>query len=218
MRLISVLHRQKLIFRDSIFQGLTDVITAFVGDKYGNPVRSSTSVYFTTSGGIIEGSALTNQQGIGFVSLISADPRPTATNPGVGFATVTASTANDNSQTISTNTVVLFSGLPQVSISPTTFNIANGGSQSFTYTVSDQNANPLAQGTSITVAVEGESVTSQGDLNISLPDTQSKSWTHFSFTVADAADTINVVKPVTITINTTGPNGGGKISISGTSR
>jgi len=35
--------------------GVEDVITAFVGDKYSNPVRVGTAVYFNTEGGIIEG-------------------------------------------------------------------------------------------------------------------------------------------------------------------
>jgi hypothetical protein len=40
--------------------GVKDQIVAFVGDKYANPVRPETAVYFTTTGGIIEGSTLTD--------------------------------------------------------------------------------------------------------------------------------------------------------------
>jgi len=197
--------------------GLMDQITAFVGDKYANPVRPQTAVYFTTTGGIIEGSTLTDFQGIGSVELISALPMPFHSTLGAGFATITASTVDENSATISRETIVLFSGTPQVSVTPTSINIPNAGSQSFSYYVGDQNGNPLAGGTSITVSVEGDDVDAQGDLSFTLPDTQSPAWTQFNFLVYDIVDSV-VTKPVTIRIATTGPNGDGFITISGTSQ
>ncbi len=197
--------------------GLKDKIVAFVGDKYANPVRPETAVYFTSTGGIIEGSTLTDDQGIGSVELISAEPRPFHTTLGAGFATVTASTVDENSAIISRESIILFSGIPQVSVTPTSINIPNAGSQSFSYYVGDQNGNPLAGGTSITVSVEGDDVEAQGDLEVSLPDTQSPAWTQFNFLVYDTEDSVNVVKPVTIRITTTGPNGEGFITVSGTS-
>lgn len=197
--------------------GLENPITAFVGDKYANPVRPETAVYFTTTGGIIEGSVLTNLQGIGTVNLISAEPRPNHPVFGEGFATITASTIDENSQTISKETVVLFSGIPQVSINPTNINVPNGGSQSFSYFVGDQNGNPLSSGTTVNVNVEGEFVDAQGDLSVTIPDTQSPGWTQFSFLVFDTEDTVIVVSPVTISIETSGPNGSALQTISGIS-
>ena len=197
--------------------GLTDEIAAFVGDKYANPVRPETAVYFTTTGGIIQGSTLTNESGIGSVDLISAMPRPIHPTLGAGFATVTASTIDENSVTISRETIVLFSGIPQVSITPTSIWIENGGSQSFQYYCGDQNGNPLASGTTIRVTLEGEDVDIQGDVNLTLPDTQSPAWTQFGFTVYDTADTTNVAKPVTVKVITSGPNGGAFMTIGGTS-
>jgi hypothetical protein len=197
--------------------GLENTITAFVGDKYANPVRPETAVYFTSTGGIIEGSALTNPLGIGSVNLISAEPRPNHPVFGEGFATITASTIDENSQLISKETIVLFSGIPQVSINPTSINVPNAGSQSFSYFVGDQNGNPLAEGTTVTVNVEGEFVEAQGDLEINIPDTQSPNWTQFNFLVYDTEDTVNVVSPVTISIETAGPNGNGLLTISGIS-
>ena len=197
--------------------GEKDQIVAFVGDKYANPVRPETAVYFTTTGGIIEGSTLTDIQGIGSVDLISAEPRPFHATLGAGFATVTASTVDENSATISRETIILFSGIPQVSVTPTSINIPNAGSQSFSYYVGDQNGNPLAGGTSIQVTVEGDDVDAQGDLDVSLPDTQSPAWTQFNFLVYDTVDSVNVAKPVTIRIVTSGPNGGGFITVSGIS-
>ena len=196
--------------------GLENPITAFVGDKYANPVRPETAVYFTTTGGIIEGSVLTNLQGIGTVNLISAEPRPNHPVFGEGFATITASTIDENSQVISKETVVLFSGIPQVSINPTSINIPNGGSQSFTYFIGDQNGNPLAGGTTVTVDVEGEFVDAQGDLSVNIPDTQSPGWTQFSFLIYDTEDSL-ITSPVSISIETLGPNGSGLLTISGIS-
>ncbi len=207
----------KLNFPGYNIFGLTDQITAFVGDKYANPVRPETAVYFTSSGGIIEGSALTNLQGMGTVNLISAEPRPIHQTYGPGYATITASTVDENSVTISTNTIVLFSGVTVVTISPTNFNIPNGGSQNFQYFVGDQNGNPLAEGTSISVSVNGENVDAQGDMSITLPDTQDRGWTQFGFTVFDTADTVNVAKSVSIKVLSDGPNGSGQMTIQGVS-
>ena len=198
--------------------GLTNNITAYLGDKYGNPVRPNTSVYFTTDGGIIEGSARTSTQGSGSVSLISAEPRPVHPIFGPGFATITASTADENSLTISNSMNILFSGVPVVTISPVNFDIPNGGSQEFIYEVKDQNGNPLAPGTNITVAVDGENVKTSGETNLTMPDTQSKFYTKFSFILYDSVDTLDVRKAITVKLNTTGPNGSGKIAISGVSR
>ena len=194
----------------------TMTVTVIAGDKYSNPVRPNTSVYFNTTGGTIEGSAQTDDKGKGTVTLTSGNPKPIDAVLGAGFAIVTASTADENFQTIMKQVVILFSGYPILDISPTTFDIPNGGSQSFTYTLMDENGNPLSGGTAISVNAEGEDVATQGDINVTIPDTQSKSWTSYSFKVYDGNDSVNVAKPVTITINTTGPNGGAKISIEGT--
>ncbi|MEO8398218.1 MAG: Ig-like domain-containing protein [Ignavibacteriaceae bacterium] len=195
--------------------GLKDKVSAFVGDKYANPVRPNTAVYFTTTGGIIDGSTQTDIQGIGSVDLISAAPQPFHPIFGAGFATITATTADENSNTISDEIVVLFSGIPNISCSPTSFNIPNRGGQSFSYTVEDQNGNPLAAGTTISVSAEGDGIKVAGDTEINLPDTQSKSWTQFNFVVFDT-DTAAVSRPVTVKILSTGPNGGAHLNIGGT--
>lgn len=198
--------------------GLTDAINAYVGDKYGNPVRSGTSVYFTTTGGIIGGSAVTNSDGIGTVNLLSAAPQPSDAVKGAGFALITASTADENKNTIKSSIYVLFSGRTQITnITPTSFNIPNAGSQTFGFKVSDENGNPLASGTNITVTAAGTSVATQGDVAVTLPDTQSKTWTNFSFIVFDTNDTLNVSNPCTITIQVNSPNGNEQTTIIGSS-
>ncbi len=188
--------------------GLFDPITAYVGDKYANPVRPLTSVYFTTTGGLIEGSIQTNSQGIGTSNLISALPHPNHPVLGPGFATIKATTVDLNSTNINREIIVLFSGIPQMTAGPNSFTIEEGGIQSFSYTLSDQFSNPLAGTTSIKVTVDGEDVKSQGDTDILLPDTQSRAWTQFNFVVWDSkVDTLNQYTPVVITIKSDGPNG-----------
>ena len=44
----------------------------YVGDKYSNPVRPGTSVYFETTHGIIEGSDLTDSLGRATVTLFNS--------------------------------------------------------------------------------------------------------------------------------------------------
>jgi hypothetical protein len=209
---------QYLNFPGYDIYGLKDVITAYLGDKYGNPVRPGTAVYFSTTGGIIEGSALSSNIGAASANLMSASPRPVHPTRGAGFATVSAYTADENSQTISTTMDILFSGVPIVTITPSTFDIPNAGSQEFTYEIKDENGNPLAPQTNITITVTGDNVKTTGETNFQLPDTQSKAYTKFKFLVYDAVDTVNVAKPISIKILSTGPNGNAQLTINGISR
>ncbi len=198
--------------------GVTDAITAFVGDKYGNPVRVETPVYYTTTGGLIEGSAFTNGLGQASVTLASSEPLPNHPVFGPGFATITGRTADENQNTIEAKTIVLFSGVPQVSVSPSLVDVPNKGSQSFSYVISDQNGNPLAGGTTVTVIVESGDVKIAGNKNVSIPDTQSPFWTSFNFSLIDAKPDTLLPSVVNVKISTTGPNGDSETFISGTSQ
>ncbi len=208
---------EKLNFAGYNIYGRLNRMTAYVGDMYGNPVKPQTAVYFTTSGGLIEGSGFTNELGQATVNLISAAPKPNHPVYGPGFATITARTADIRQMQIETFGIVLFSGIPQISVNPTSIDVPNRGSQLFFYTVSDQNGNPLEGGTNITVSVETGKVEAVGNTQMIVPDTQSPSWTTFAFSLVDT-DTTLTVYPVSVKIRTTGPNGGLETSISGISR
>lgn len=201
-----------------VLYGVEDVITAFVGDKYGNPVRTGTPVYFTTEGGIIGGSAITDELGRASVTLVTALPFPVHPTLGEGFANVTAKTTDETLTEITTDTRVLFSSASQISCSPTTFNIPNGGSETFSYIVSDQYGNPLVGGTTISVSAEGTDVELKGDVTITLPDTQSDSWTFFQFTIGDANADTSIFTDVQVKIESSGPNLGRKLQFSGVKR
>jgi hypothetical protein len=184
------------------------VIELFVGDKYANPVRPNTLVYLTSTGGYAQGSILTDKIGTATADFVVANPYPIDLVYGPGFATITASTADENNNTIYTSKIVYFSGDALLyNISPTTFDVPNGGSQDFTYMVSDKLGYPLAEGTNILVQADGVNVGERGDVNVNIPDTQDKAWTHFGFTIYDTNDSVNVAKACRITIKVLSPNG-----------
>ena len=189
--------------------------TAYAGDKYPNPVRPNTTVYFSTTSGIIGGSAQTGVNGAATVELVT-QPFPNYTRP--GFFEVTASTIDENSNLIYTKSLRLLSGHPFLDISPSTIDIQNGESQLFLFTVSDQNNNPLAKGTRISVSVEEGDIILYGDIDITLPDTQSETYTQFTFTAIDSEPGATDPKNAIITIQCSGPNGDESRSISGISR
>jgi len=202
--------------------GLVNPITAFVGDKYSNPVPPGTSVQFRSTGGIIEGSAGTNQVGIASLSLISAAPQPQGVSGAAfpfnqpGFALITAQTVDENQGAISKSTFVLFSGITQLTnLNPTTFSLTANSSQSFTFIASDQNSNPLVAGTNINVQTNNGRV--DGDTNVTLVDTQSRGATQFSFvlTNSDPDKIEGASADVTVTITVSSQNGAARLTFTG---
>ena len=189
-----------------------------VGDKYSNPVRPGTAVHFETTSGVIQGSSLTDSTGQDSVTLWT-QPYPNLNEPGygVGFFRVTASTIDENNNTIQTSTVVLLSyNNPTISVIPNTFDIPNGGSQVFLYTITDQNGNPLTEGTTISVSVpEEDHLALTGATNLILPD---ESGINFSFTASDSRPDSTGLHQAQITILTSGPNGNKSLTISGTAK
>jgi hypothetical protein len=176
-------------------------LTAYAGDKHGNVVPEGTTIYFTTEGGFITGSAETDAQGEATAILTATNP-----TPGDGVSTVTAETADDTNTEITTTTDIIFSGDPIISINPSTFTISDGGKQDFTYTVMDANNNPMPAGTTIEVGIVG------GDFEVTDPDEGnitlgSNGQTDFAFTVEDAdpGNTTNDTMYITVTV--TLPNG-----------
>jgi hypothetical protein len=218
--------------------GLQNTVTAFVGDQYGNPVPQGTSIYFSTTGGIVEGSSSTDALGRASVILISADPLPlfTALDPSTGYTTdvsaycdftapknghgqaiVFAQTVDRLGNPIWANTRTIFSGDAGIfNVSPTSFSIPDGGSQTFSFRVQDINGNPLTAGTTVHVTASvGQLV---GDVNVTMPDTQSSGWTSFSFLLMDdqGGDTSPpATSIVTISVTSTG-NGNASAIIMGT--
>lgn len=185
-------------------------ITALVGDKYTNPVRPGTAVYFSTEAGVVEGSGLTNENGITTIKLFSGDPQPYDPAYGPGFFYATGETIDENDQQITAKTRVLYSGYPQITISPTSFDLSNGGTQVFTYTITDENGNPLAPGNEYSVRVETSGDASVGgNVKVLMADTQARGSgiTEFSFVLFDSKSDETNPASATIVVGVKGPNG-----------
>lgn len=196
--------------------GLSNPITAYVGDIYANPVQPGTAVYFTTDAGIIEGSGVTDGLGQTTVTLISAAPLTTGEPPAAcpasdptGYALVTASTADMNQETIEATTPILFSGETTVTLETPGLEL-----QGYTYTVDDIFGHPLAPGSAINVIADGVNVEAVGDVSVVLGDylCPGVGTTNFTFAVVqgDEAGEDDLPLPPeveTITISVSSPNG-----------
>ncbi|MEB3207637.1 MAG: Ig-like domain-containing protein, partial [Synechococcus sp.] len=189
--------------------GITLPITAFVGDRYGNPVRSGLPVYFTTNGGIITANSSTGANGQATTTLTSSLPRPTHAILGPGFATVTARTGGETAQTIEATAVVLFSGTTAIESATTTLSVPRGAAQTVNFTVSDQNGNPLAEGTTIKVSSDNPQLILSGQLDITLADLDQAGpgRTQFNFNAAYPADSSLAMPLTTVTVDVVSPNG-----------
>ncbi|MFO8028870.1 MAG: Ig-like domain-containing protein [Cyclonatronaceae bacterium] len=177
----------------------TSQISVMLGDRYGNPVAAGTRVYFTTDHGVIGASSATNDEGLAEVTLRRGQPSPPD-----GFVTVTARTVDENSQSVERQATVLFNVPPiLIEVNPTDFDIALLSDQTFNYTVTDANNNPLPEGSTIEVEVEGEDVEVIGDVSVTLDDhlAGGQGITEFSFNVAGVNEELHEnPRPVFITI------------------
>lgn len=205
--------------------GVQTGVTAYVGDKYGNPVQLGTAVYFTTDGGIIEGSGVTNGLGAAGVTLVSAAPRASkafdcggiATDPR-GYTTITASTSDENNETVSATTTVLYTSDPTITItSPADLPFPG----TYTFNVSDVFGHPLESGTNISVTAGGTNVQANGDVSVELGDylCPGPGRTDFSFSITAAdAESDEAPRLDLVTITVTGPNGDARLTRSRTTR
>ncbi len=205
--------------------GKTNGIAVLVGDMYSNPVAPGTAVYFRSSGGVIQPSVFTSKDGLGSVILYSGNPAPMGAYAtpalGDGYHYVVARTLGQGGAVIEDSTVILWSGPGSISgVSPTSFDIANAGSQTFTFKVADGLGHPLAAGTRIGVAATIPPPPTSGQQqnqvivvfgvngSIELPDVimSGSGTTDFSFTLKDGTWSITDATPVNLSINVTGPN------------
>ncbi len=141
--------------------GVHNQISVLVGDKWSNPVATNTAIYFSSTAGVIEPKVFTNPDGQGSADLISGNPAPLGTHAapvnggrpsGDGYHYIAARTVGQAGAIVQDSILVLWSGPSIISnFAPTTFNIANGGSQTFNFVVADALGHPLAAGTTISV-------------------------------------------------------------------
>ncbi|MFZ4619048.1 MAG: hypothetical protein ACOYNS_00705 [Bacteroidota bacterium] len=194
----------------SILTDKTTIPSVTVGDAQGNPVSPNTLVNFKTNGGLISSAAFTNADGSASTTLQIVNPQP----PG-GVATIEAKTFGANGVIIRDTQTVVFSReavITEVGGPFNNFEIEDGLSKTFQYTVADVNGNPLSQGNVITVESFGlasGNIVISGDINVSLNDSkiQGIGTTQFSFTARDTVkDEGQGPKPLGFKIKVTGPN------------
>ena len=192
--------------------GLTNPMNVIVGDAYSNPVREGTSVYFSTTHGVVGGSTLTDENGQGSVNLLSANPLPSD-----GIAHITARTADSQQNEVIAVTPVVFSGAAVLSVTPGTAQV----NQTYTVTLTDINGNPLAPGSNLSVSATGSAIQVGGTESATIDDTaflggidyehviRGPGVTEFTFVISEDVDPANPETPVVdaIEIVTTGPNG-----------
>jgi len=193
-----------------IYDNWENPILALVYDRFSNPVPEGTVVYFSTNYGGVTGSDTTDAYGRAKATFVSKNPRP-----GDGLVTVTAQTADSLGNPITAQTSFRMSGsTAPIVVAPTTFSIADGGSQYFTYQLHDVYGNPLTHHTSVEVTTT--SGTLAGDIQFELPDVIG-GYTSFSFYLADALPgDPDPPLAVFVTIQVTSLNGNASITIPGT--
>jgi hypothetical protein len=207
------------------YLGRSTEITVLAGDMYSNPVASGTAIYFSSSAGVIQPTVFTDKNGFGMVYLYSGNPRPmgsyAATAYGDGYHYIVGRTLGQGGVTIMDSTLMLWSGHGVISnVSPTSFDITNGSSQSFSFRVADALGHPLSSGTIITVTAlipppptEGTqqnqvSVLFGSDGGVQLADVlfPGAGTTDFTFVLKDGTWSITDPTPVNVSISVTGPN------------
>ncbi len=213
--------------------GRTNDVTVQVGDKYSNPVKVNTAVYFNTTGGVVDASGFTDLSGHATVTLYSGNPLPrdaSLTPPslwgdGTGYSWVRAHSLGENSVDVIDSVLILFSGHSVITLSTSNVHIDTGGCVSVTVTIADQNGNPLAPGTQIQTEVEftppegtNWSVLASGLPEDPLGDflTRGAGSTNFTLNICDGTPGGTPARmPFNVKISVTGPNGNTFATVSG---
>lgn len=178
--------------------GLDSTITAFLGDRNGNPVKRNTIVNFSTDFGGVTSQGLTNLLGRATGSITTQGALPpdglvtvTATTIGEedftdvngngvfdegvdGFDPATQDQDGNNvwsaSTEISTSIHLRFSGGTRVDVEPDSFTLSPGEVACFNVEVKDGNNNPIVGGSTVTAQAVG-TLTILGSLVQTVPDT-----------------------------------------------
>jgi hypothetical protein len=185
-------------------------VTVISGDKYGNPARPGTPIFFTTNGGLINSNSTLGNTGQTTAQLQFTNPVPPA-----GIATVTARAIGEGNTIVKDSVIIVLSQqavITEIGGPYDNFEIEDGLSKTFQFRVADANNNPLAKDNNIVVTAEGLGATNivlSGDINVTTRDTKltGVGTTVFSFTARDnVKDEGQGPKSLSFKITVTGPN------------
>jgi hypothetical protein len=220
--------------------GHTDIITVQVGDKYSNPVKTGTAVYFNTTGGVIAASGFTDATSHASVTLYSGNPLPMFFprdmvkyppelfgDSGKGYTWVRSYSMGENSVEVTDSTLVLMSGISDISIDTAGVDLSmdSGTCVTLPVRISDRFGNPLAPSTTVSTELQFSPPegTNWSVLAYGLPEdpfadylTRGPGHTDFSLTICDGTPGGTPERmPFTVTIKVKGPNGNVNYSFSG---
>ena len=195
-----------------IDESYTNNITASVGDLKGNPVKEGTAVYFSSEyGGLVNGSAITNANGYASVNLSANGSSPQNHPNGSGFIDITAQTVDkDNNYIENSFTMLLTTRSAIINVTPGSFDIGNGETQTFSVSITDQNGYPMAANTQISIET-GPGLVADGDIvDLQLPNylNPGPGTTEFSFSISDADPDEPLATQGSFTITVQTPSGG----------
>ena len=216
--------------------GRTNIITVQVGDKYSNPVKINTAVYFNTTGGVVTASGFTDPTSHASVTLYSGNPLPRLPalgafpalyGDGTGYCYVRSFTLGEGGVNVSDSILILMSARTQISIDTffTNLHVDSGECVDVPITISDRFGNPLAPGTRVITELEFSppeftnwSVTASGLPEDPLDDYLTRGPGSTSFTLRVCDGTVGgtpETMPFVVTIRVTGPNGNAFVTITG---
>ncbi len=125
----------------------TTTLNVTLGDRFSNPVTPGTVVRFRSTGGVIEGSAVTDTLGLAQALLITTRPWPEG-----GVDTIVAQTVDYQNREILATTTLLVTGPTAAQFDTTDgWVIPFGGYRDFTLTVADRYLHSLSAGTEVTI-------------------------------------------------------------------
>ena len=218
----------------------TDGILVQVGDKYSNPVKVSTAVYFNTTAGVVTASGFTDITSHAKVTLYSGNPlpklsladlaqygfTPAEVGDGTGYLWVKAQSLGENSVTVTDSILLLMSASSDIFATvPPNFHLDSGTCVQIPVRISDRYGNPLAPGTQVSTEVQFSppigynwAVTATGLPDDPLADylTRGPNRTDFTLTICDATPGgTPQAMPFVVTIRVTGSNGNVYTNING---
>lgn len=179
-------------------------IAMSLGDRYGNPVKPGTAVYFESSVGIIKASAFTDNNGIVTTTVTPSE--------NLGLRKIVASTVGESGGSVNVllkkELPILMSGVPVITVPSDTITLFDGGETTVNFKIADASNNPISDGHLVSTSLSGSvanEIGLRGDQSFVTRDVTDTSQTNYSLIVRDnfSLSGTGGTFGVTITVNGT---------------